>query len=176
MTHISGVKNIVADFLSRLVRNHLQAITSQEELEGLILSELHSNVYNKIKAVHNGTDVHAGVKKTPLVYKQRALWLYMRTHARHFMRQCACRQKMNAVKKLIQAHHFTVFSYQPMVKFDFIGPINTEKESGYVLTVIDCFNRWVEPFRCEFTNAEETANALLMLFGRYGAPAVLLTC
>ena len=38
VTCISGVKNIVADLLSRLVRNHLE-----QELEELILSELHSN-------------------------------------------------------------------------------------------------------------------------------------
>ena len=64
-----------------------------------------------------------------------------------------------------------------MVKLniDFIGPFNTEEESGSVLTVIDCFTRWVELFPCEFANAEETTNALLMHFGRYGAPSVLLS-
>ena len=43
VTHISGVKTIVADLLSRLVRNHLEEVTPKEELEELILSELHSN-------------------------------------------------------------------------------------------------------------------------------------
>ena len=56
-----------------------------------------------------------------------------------------------------------------MVKLniDFIGPFNTAEESGYV--------RWVELFPCEFADAEETANALLMHFGRYGAPSVMLS-
>ena len=184
VTHISGVKNIVADLLSRLVRNHLEEIVPKEELEELILSELHSNeiltddVYNKIKAVHNSTAGHSGVERTVARLQAKGTaWLYMRTHVRHFIRQCACCQKMNAVKTPIQAHHFTVSSYQPMVKLniDFIGPFNTEEESGYVLTVIDCFTRWVEPVPCEFANAEETANALLMHFRRYGEPSVLLS-
>ena len=68
VTHILGVKSIVADLLSRLVRNHLEEITPKEELEELMLSELHSNeiltdhVYNKIKAVHNSTAGQAGVE------------------------------------------------------------------------------------------------------------------
>ena len=183
-THISGVKNIVTELPSRLVRNHLEEITPTGELEKLILSELHSNeiltddVYNKIKEVHNCTAGHAGVERTiARLQAKGTAWLYMRTHVRYFIRQCACCQKMNAVKTPIQAHHFTVSSYQPMVKLniDFIGPFNTEEESGYVLTVIDCFTRWVEPVPCEFANAEETANALLMHFRRYGEPSVLLS-
>ena len=84
---------------------------------------------------------------------------------------------MNTVKTPIQAHHFTVSSNQPMVKLniDFIGHFNTEEKSGYVLTVIDYFTRRVELLPCEFANEEETANALLMHFGRYGAPSVLLS-
>ena len=75
---------------------------------------------------------------------------------------------MNAVKTPIQVYHLVVSSYQPMVKY-------TEEESGYVFTVIDCFTRWVELFPSEFANAEDTANALLMHFGRYSAPTVLLS-
>ena len=150
----------------------------------MILSELHSNetlpdnVYNKIKAVHNSKAGHAGVERTVSCLQAKGTaWLYMRTHVRHFIRQCACCQKINAVKTPIQTHNFIVSSYQPMVKLniDFIGPFNTEEESGYVLTVIDCFTRWVELFPCEFENAEETANTLLIHFGRYIAPSILLS-
>ena len=64
-----------------------------------------------------------------------------------------------------------------MVKLniDFLGPFHTEEESDYVLTVINSFTRWVEQFPSEFANAEETANAPLMHFRRYGAPSVLLS-
>ena len=114
--------------------------------------------------MHNSTAGHAGVERTVARLQTKGTaWLNMRTHVRHFIRQCAC-------------HHFTVSFYQHMVKLNinFIGPFNTEEESGYVLTVIDCFTRWVELFPCEFVNAEETANPLLMQFGRYGALSVLL--
>ena len=114
VTHIS-----VADLLCRLVRNHLEEITPIEELEELILSELHSDkiltddIYNKIKAVHNSTAGHSGVERIfARLQAKGTAWLYMRTHVRHFIRQCACCQKMNAVKTPIQAHHFTVSSYQ----------------------------------------------------------------
>ena len=64
-----------------------------------------------------------------------------------------------------------------MVKLniDFIGRFNTEEKSGYVLSVVEGLICWVELIPCEFANAEESANALLMHFGRYGAPSVLLS-
>ena len=90
VTCISGVKNIAADLLSRLVRNHLDEITPKEELEELILSELHSNeiltdyVYNKIKAMHNSTAGHAGVERIVAHLQAKGTaWLYMRTHVGH---------------------------------------------------------------------------------------------
>ena len=70
VTHISGVKNIVANLLSRIVRNHLEKITPRKEPEKLILSELHSDeiltndVYNQLKVVHNSTAGNTGVKRT----------------------------------------------------------------------------------------------------------------
>ena len=143
-THLRS-KNIVADLLSRLAQNHIEDITPSEELEGLILSELHSNkiltdnIYNKMKAFHNSTASHTSVERTVTRLQAKGTsWLYMRTHVRHFIRHCACGQKMNAAKTPIQAHHFTVSSYRPMVKLniDFIGPFNTTEESGYVLTTL----------------------------------------
>ena len=64
VTHISGVKNILADLLSRLVRNHLEEITPKEELKELNNEILTDDVYNKIKAVYNSTAGHAGVERT----------------------------------------------------------------------------------------------------------------
>ena len=63
--HISGVKNIVADYLSRLVKNLLieeirkvKALTEEKKDESIVLT-LHHEVkisdesYLKIKSVHN---------------------------------------------------------------------------------------------------------------------------
>ena len=115
--------------------------------------------------MHNSTAGHAGVERTVArLQANGTTWLYMRVYVRHFIRQLACCQKMNAVKIPIQTHHFKVYSYQTMVKLniDFIGPFNTEEKSDYVLKVIDCFTRWIELSPCEFANAEESANALLV--------------
>ena len=103
VTHISGVKSIVADLLSRLVRNHLEDITPKEELEELILSELHGNeiltddVYNKIKAVHNSTAGHAGVERTVARLQSKdTAWLSIRSQTMRLLSEDEFRQNTHS--------------------------------------------------------------------------------
>ena len=72
---------------------------------------------------------------------------------------------------------FSVATYSPMVRLniDFVGPINTEDDTGYILVVIDTFSKWVELYSCENATAAESANCLLQHFGRYGAPSQILS-
>ena len=122
--------------------------------------------------MHNSKAGHVGVEtsSTRLQVKGTAL-LYMRTSVRHFIRQCACCQKMNAVKSPIKDHHFTVSSYQSIFKLniDFIGPFNTKEESFHALTVIDCFTCWVQlyPVRKLLTTSSCISKAMALLLSFY---------
>ena len=193
--HLAGVKNIVADLLSRLVENRMEDKVARETIQELrttnptvinkavtevILSLLLNHellpddIYLKIKRVYNAVVGHGGVERTmSLLARQGQAWKYMRTHVKSFIKQCACCQKMSVLKIDIQAHHFVTSSYSPMslLNIDFIGPFNIDNETGYILTIICCFSRWVELYICNNITAKETANALLQHFGRFGAPS-----
>jgi len=58
---------------------------------------------------------------------------------------------------------------------DFVGPINTEDSTGYILVIIDTFSKWVELYACDTATAKEAADCLLQHFGRYGAPSQILS-
>jgi hypothetical protein len=59
------------------------------------------------------------------------------------------------------------------LNMDFIGPIGDDQ--GYILVIIDCFSRWIELYACDNATAQEAARCLLEHFGRYGAPAQILS-
>ena len=72
---------------------------------------------------------------------------------------------------------FSVANYSPMVRLniDFVGPINTDEDSGYILVIIDTFSKWVELYPCKNATAKVAAECLLQHFGRYGAPSQILS-
>jgi transposase InsO family protein len=186
--HIQGIRNIVADFLSRLVDNQMlldiQKESDPEVKKEMILSLLHHDMkipddaYVKIKAVHNDISGHSGVEVTMnRLGRAYEPWLYMRTHVRHFVQTCPACQKMSYVKIVIKSKPYTVATYAPMVRLniDFVGPINTDDETGYILVIIDTFSKWVELYACDTATAKEAAHCLFQHFGRYGAPAQILS-
>jgi hypothetical protein len=157
LKHISGVRNIVADYLSRLVKNHLlDELKDQAEPENkqeLILSLLHHDMklpdeaYRKISTVHNSVAGHGGVEITmERLHKTYEPWTYMRIHVRHFIQMCPICQKMSTLKHSILSQPFTLAAYAAMVRLsiDFISPINTDTDTGYILVILDCFSKWVE--------------------------------
>jgi transposase InsO family protein len=173
--HIAGVLNIVADYLSRLVQNHM--LQNKQYNQQLVLSAgftgylIPDEAYDKIIRVHNSLAGHAGVDRClKRLADTNQAWKYMREHVRAFIKLCACCQKMSVLKIPIHGHPFTTSTYQPMVRLniDFIGPF---PDGGYILTIIDTFTRWVELFICEHANAQEAARCLFEHFGRFGAPS-----
>jgi transposase InsO family protein len=172
--HIAGVKNIVADYLSRLVTNHMINKTDQQ----LVLAAgftIPDEVYDKIIMVHNSLVGHAGVERClKRLADSNQAWKYMREHVRAFIKLCPCCQKMSVLKVPIHGHPFTTSTYQPMVRLniDFVGPF---EDGGYILTIVDTFTRWVELFICDQANALEAGRCLFEHFGRFGAPSQILS-
>ena len=181
--HISGAKNVVADLLSRLVKNHMNDNPDKFEREQ-ILSTLYydaalpDDAYDKIKRVHNAVAGHAGVERTMnRLAEQKVAWKYMRTHVRTFIKSCPCCQKMSVLKAPIHAYPFTTSTYEPMTRLniDFVGPFDTKTSTGYILTIVDTFTKWVELYHCEHADAKETGHALYQHVGRFGAPVQILS-
>jgi transposase InsO family protein len=177
--HIAGIKNIVADYLSRLVKNHM--INNKNYDQQLVLTAgfhdfaIPDEAYDKIIMVHNSIAGHAGVERClKRLSDSNQAWKYMREHVRAFIKLCSCCQKMSVLKVPIHGHPFTTSTYQPMVRLniDFVGPFD---DGGYILTIIDTFTRWVELFICDHANAQEAARCLLEHFGRFGAPSQILS-
>jgi hypothetical protein len=117
--HIQGIRNVVADLMSRLVKNHMldeiKEVVDQEVKQEMILSLLHHDMripdeaYLKIKDVHNEIAGHGGVETTMnRLAKSSEPWTYMRVHVRHFIQTCVWCQKMSTIKYAIHAKPFAV--------------------------------------------------------------------
>jgi transposase InsO family protein len=180
--YIPGEQNIIADAFSRLISFKEEYVSNLEEVELLcILDELKLDTitYTKISAVHNSKSGHFGVERT--VHKLQAKgenFAYMRQKVRKFIKQCPCCQKMSVLKVPIHTHPFTTAAYQPMERLnvDTIGPFEPDDSGNtYIITIIDCFTRWVELYAVKDTTAISAANVLLLHMGRFGIPTQILS-
>jgi hypothetical protein len=65
--------------------------------------------------------------------------------------------------------HVTGYPFQK-ISIDFVGPLpRSKKGNEYMLTVSDCFTRWLEAFPCCRTNAQVVVDKLITeIFPRFG--------
>ena len=61
------------------------------------------------------------------------------------------------------------------LNIDFLGPINTNDDSGYILVIIDTFSKWVELYPCESATVKAGTECLIQNFSRYEAPSQILS-
>jgi transposase InsO family protein len=180
--YIPGEENIVADGFSRLIPNDKEYLNQLDEFEQLCLLDkfvLTRKIYKKISKIHNSVCGHFGVERT--VKKLQELgeyWQYMRQHVRKFVKQCPCCQKMSMIKVPIHTHPFTTATYSPMerLNIDTMGPFDPDENNNtYIITIIDCFTRWVELYPVQDVSAKSAAQALLNHVGRFGEPNQILS-
>ena len=189
--HIEGVKNIVADHMSRLCYLTEEDLDILEELNLLdedripldLCTDSEASVsrtqYRILSKVHNSQVGHHGVERTLDKLKQAEHgWPYMRNHVAEFVRECPCCQKMSYLKTPIHTHGFTTAAYRPMerLNWDTIGPL-PEDELGnkHIIVIIDCFTRFVELYAVRSVKAEVAAQALRAHMGRYGNASQILS-
>lgn len=172
IVHVQGVKNIIADTLSRLCEN-------KKEAQVKFVAALHAQQpittehYDLIAFCHNTIVGHGGVERTLRKVKQlKYKWEYMRSDVKEFIRKCPCCQKMSQVKPAINALNYTTSTYSPMecLNIDFIGPF---PDSGYLLVIICTFTRWVEIYPTPDASAKSACDSLLKHVGRFGAPSFI---
>ena len=170
---IEGEKNIVADAFSRLLPISVEMLCT---LKGLKIPD---DKYTILGQVHNTNVGHHGLDL--MLQKLRSLgneWKEMRDHARKFIDNCPCCQKMNSIKVLIKTHPFNLSTTRPMevIHMDtlYMGIANTKGDS-YLLVLIDSCSRWVEMYPIPDLSAEQAALKLFEHFGRFGIPGQIRT-
>jgi transposase InsO family protein len=177
LEHIAGVKNIIADALSRLCANYMKKLPKEFSADDIYISailpvfNIPVDKYSLLKKVHNSVAGHHGVERTiKKLLDSYPTWPYLRQHVKKFVHDCPLCQKISAVKLKIHAHPFVTSRYSPMecINIDYVGPF---PDGGYVLVIIDCFTRWLELYAVDAATGELTAFCLLQHFGRFGAPA-----
>ena len=199
--HIAGVKNVVADSLSRLMT--LEDSTKPKAYEDLRLPPAHvlavlavpekgklspfktaRQVYKLLTKCHNKFHGHSGVERTleranKLVAEQKEIIPNLRAHVQDFIRKCPCCQKMSQLKAPILSRRFTTSTYTPneRIYIDSIGPlIVDDNRNCYIVNIIDGFTRWIELYAVPDTTAETAAKiALLDWVGRFGVPLQIMT-
>jgi transposase InsO family protein len=171
--HISGKENIVADAFSRLLP------ISAEMLCILKGNKLPQDKYKLLSSVHNTVVGHHGVER--MITKLRTLnheWKEMREHARTFIDNCPCCQKMSNIRVAIKTHPFKLATTRPMevIHMDtlYMG-ITNDNGDAYLLVLIDSCSRWLEMYPIPNLSAETAAIKVFEYFGRYGRPGLILS-
>jgi transposase InsO family protein len=176
LEHIAGVKNIIADALSRLCANYMQDLPREFSKEDIYVSTLFPDFkipedkYLLIAHVHNSLAGHHGVERTiKKLLDSHQSWPYLRQHVKKFVSLCPLCQKISAIKLKIHASPFVTSRYTPMecINIDYVGPY---PDGGYVIVIIDTFTRWIELMAVDAATGAATAWCLLQHFGRFGAP------
>ena len=177
LEHIAGVKNIIADMLSRLCANYMKELPKEFSTDDIYVSVLFPDFKipeekrELIARVHNSLAGHHGVERTvKKLLDSGSNWPYLRQHVKRFVSLCPLCQKISTIKLAIHASPFVTSRYTPMecINIDYVGPY---PKGGYVLVIIDCFTRWIELFAVDTATGESSALCLLQHFGRFGAPA-----
>ena len=199
--HIAGVKNVVADSLSRLMTlsssakpraydefevapAHVLAVLALPEGGKLSPFKTSRRIFKLLTKCHNKFQGHSGVERTleravKLAAAEREKIPNLRAHVQDFIRKCPCCQKMSQLKAPILSRRFTTSTYTPneRIYIDSIGPlVADEKNNTYVVNIIDGFSRWVELYAVPDTTAETAAKvALIDWVGRFGVPLQIMT-
>lgn len=127
-----------------------------------------------IKSCHEDTGGHMGVNITQQRMIQRFYFPGIYKAVESFIGSCLiCQKKAGRAKD--QRH--TLISVQEgspfqKISIDYVGPLRQSRNGNiYLLTVRDCFTRWLEAIPTDRMTAERTAQLLeTHIFSRFGVP------
>jgi len=130
-----------------------------------------------MEATHGSSMLgHMGVEKTITAIEEEGYtWKDIYQDVRKHVKQCGVCQKMSHRHEKDTVYLMkTTAVYQPfeVIAIDAIGPLVEDKnEYKYILTMIDCFTRWIELVPTRTLEATECAEAIMnRIFLRHGLP------
>jgi transposase InsO family protein len=155
LRHIPGDQNVVADALSRIY-----AITAEP-------AEL-----DILRSIHNSVVGHRKFKHCLEVLKERQVsWPSMVKDLKEFLASCPSCQKHKDKRQ--DDEQGSILCSEPFdsIAIDTMGPFPASADDmKYVIVLIDEFSRFVELVPARDVSARSAANAILQVFGRFGAP------
>jgi 3'(2'), 5'-bisphosphate nucleotidase len=189
LTHIAGITNVVADAMSRCLKNPKAEL--EAEMKSTTNLETKANLFRMINSIdipapsykliaqfHNSQVGHYGFEHTLRMMKQNGhQWKHLRAHIRKFIHDCPMCQKMSPLLHEVSAARFTTASYEPFarISMDTMGPLpETSEGHQFILVIIDCFTRILELYPCKSTEADEAADAVISAGLRASFPDVTL--
>jgi len=127
-----------------------------------------------IKTCHEMVGGHMGINTTQNRILTRFYFPRMHKAVENYISQClTCQRKAGRIKD--QRH--TLVSIQEgkpfqKISIDFVGPLRaSSKGNNFLLTVKDCFTRWIEAFPTKDITAQNVARLLEKhIFSRHGIP------
>ncbi len=161
--YVKGADNVAADYFSR----YMFDTADLPEYQACLLDawEIPEQAYRTITKYHNHFNGHGGVERTMnLVLKNEQRWPFMREHIKHFVKTCACCQKMRTIHPVVKLKGFTTSSYEPMARLgvDTIRPFPADEQGNtHIVVVIDHFTRWIELYPVAGATGAAAAAALL---------------
>jgi hypothetical protein len=109
-----------------------------------------------IKCAHH-TVAHKAMEATVVKLHKTVYFSGMYCWVNETLRRCeTCQVKKGSIpnQRGLLVSHVTGYPFQK-ISIDFVGPLpRTAKGNQYMLTVSDCFTRWLEAFPCRRANAQ----------------------
>ena len=169
--HVKGLDNQLADHLSRY---HGSARMTRQDRrsdnatgkEGSITTDM------ILKAVHNNEVGHFGVKEaTRRLDVLGVKWKNRDRDVRRYVRKCAACQVADDKYRKLNTKIRNIATTEPFacLSVDLLEMPEDEKGNKYIMAAIDSFSRFVELTPIQNKEAKTVAEALLTIFGRYGA-------
>lgn len=131
-----------------------------------------------LKAAHADSSGHGGIKVT-MAKLNDCWWPSMHQDAENFVRTCNICQLRKADKSGPKGtmQHFNANEPFEVLSLDTMGPMSNEtlNNNKYIIVAVDVFTRFVEAKPLKTVAASEANTFILELFGRFGAPKIVIT-
>jgi hypothetical protein len=191
---IEGKKNVLADAFSRLpvtqekeaelrkdalLQQPIHAVTAaDEEADGEGEGDDTSCAGFDIGLVHNEIAGHHGITKTVMLLREAGqVWSGMVEDVARYIHSCPqCQREKSNQGDLTGKISSSLSSYEPFysVSVDKLGDFVADKKGNTSIIVFICdFTRYTELVAAPDGTAASAAKAMLQVFARYGAPAML---
>lgn len=121
---------------------------------------------------------HLGGDKIFKLINETCIWKNMGRHIRQTLATCTvCQEcKYDVYINKAPLGHVKVNEINKVISIDYIGPlIRARGNLTYILTIVDCFSKYVTVFPLRRADTKQTINKLQTYFTEHGTPQAILS-